>query len=232
MNIKSNDLVLEIGPGTCPYWRSDVLADKYEDDEKVDRSQFGGGPQVTDDKPFVLLDGPYLPFANLQFDYLICSQVLEHVPANDLSILVQEFSRVARKVYIEVPRPAFDIVYDFDVHINFIDIVDNRIVYIPKQSTSIDQIRTMTDYCRSLRARNDFAIEKVELSNISTGQEFSGSIPIFRAQDEQEFFDLSVRSPFRATTPGWSWRLGNLFQRRLNRFTAGSRKARYLLSKA
>jgi hypothetical protein len=79
MHIRLNDLVLEIGPGTCPYWRSDVLADKYEDDENVDRSQFGGGPQITDGKPLVLLDGPYLPFTNFQFDYLICSQVLEHI---------------------------------------------------------------------------------------------------------------------------------------------------------
>lgn len=232
MNIKLSDMVLEIGPGTCPYWRSDVLADRFEDNETVDRSQFGGGPQVTAGKPFVLLDGPCLPFADKQFDYLICSQVLEHVPADELPELISEFSRVARHIYIEVPRPVFDITYDFDVHLNFIDIVGDEIVYIPKRETAISSIRNMSAYCRSLREKNGFSVENAGLSIVATGKEFSGKIGLVRAASERAFFEMSASSRFKATPPTWRWRLSNLLQRNLNWIAAGRRRKSYLLKES
>jgi hypothetical protein len=42
MKIGFTDLVLEIGPGAYPFWRSDCLADVYDESSKVDLTQFGG----------------------------------------------------------------------------------------------------------------------------------------------------------------------------------------------
>ena len=230
MNIKLTDLVLEIGPGTCPYWRSDVLADKFQDSGSVDRSQFGGGPQVTDGKPIFFLDGPYLPFKDQQFDYLICSQVLEHVPAEDISILVKEFSRVAKRIYIEIPRPAFDIVYDFSVHLNFIDIVDNHIIYIPKSETNIGQTRSMTTYCRSLRESTGFAIENISLAAIAVGQEFTGPISLMKIDNEKLFFQLSASSRFRNSKPNWIYRTFNFSKNTFSRLVISVRRKYFISS--
>ena len=58
MHIGSNELVLEIGPGAFPHWRSDCLVDKFDESDLVDLGQFGGLPQNTQGKPlFIIKDG-------------------------------------------------------------------------------------------------------------------------------------------------------------------------------
>jgi len=56
MNIRRNDLVLEIGPGAYPFWRSDCLADKYDNESDVDLSQLGGDLQKTKGKPLFRIE--------------------------------------------------------------------------------------------------------------------------------------------------------------------------------
>lgn len=54
MHIGTNELVLEIGPGAFPHWRSDCLVDKFDESDSVDLGQFGGLPQNTQGKPLSL----------------------------------------------------------------------------------------------------------------------------------------------------------------------------------
>lgn len=190
LNIKPTDLVLEIGPGAYPHWRSDCLVDRFEDAPTTDVSQFGGAPQQTLGKPLFLVDSPKLPFCDKAFDYLICAQVLEHVPHDELSLLVSEINRVARRAYIEVPRPVFDLVYDFDVHLNLMDIVADTIVCLPKERTSLHKVKLFTQHALDLRKLLGFSVEKVSANAVAVGREFVEPIQLKICGDEEEFFKL------------------------------------------
>ena len=201
LNIKSTDLVLEIGPGAYPHWRSDCLVDRFDDAPTTDVSQFGGAPQQTLGKPLFLVDGPPLPFRDKAFDYLICAQVLEHVPYDELSLLVSEINRVARRAYIEVPRPVFDLVYDFDVHLNLMDIVADTIVCLPKERTSLRKVKLFTRHALDLRKSQGFSVENVSANAVAVGKEFVEPIQLNICSDEEEFFKLISGNVVNITPP-------------------------------
>lgn len=131
MNIGAGDLVLEIGPGGYPYWRSDVLVDRFLGDE-TDLQQYGGTQQSLRGKFLILADSARLPFADGTFDYVICSHVLEHIPISDLESVIDELTRVAKRGYIEFPSIFYEYIYNFEVHITLLNLVENRIIAFPK----------------------------------------------------------------------------------------------------
>lgn len=120
MNIRPNDFVLEIGSGHNPKTRSDVLCDKFIDDDE----QRGGNLVV--DRPIVEADGQYLPFAEKAFDYVICSHVLEHV--EDPKLLISELMRVAHRGYIETPSEIGERIYGWQYHNWIVNLIDGRLV--------------------------------------------------------------------------------------------------------
>ena len=120
MNIRADDFVLEIGSGHNPKARSDVLCDKFiEDDE-----QRGG--KIIADRPIVEADGQFLPFSDKAFDYVICSHVLEHV--EDPRQLIAELMRVANRGYIETPSEIGERIYGWHYHNWVINLIDDRLV--------------------------------------------------------------------------------------------------------
>ena len=120
MNIRADDFVLEIGSGHNPKTRSDVLCDKFiEDDE-----QRGG--KIIADRPIVEADGQFLPFADKAFDYVICSHVLEHV--EDPTQLIAELTRVSHRGYIETPSEIGERIYGWHYHNWVINLIDNRLI--------------------------------------------------------------------------------------------------------
>lgn len=120
MNIRSNDFVLEIGSGHNPKTRSDVLCDKFiEDDEQR------GGNIITD-RPIVEADGQFLPFIDKAFDYVICSHVLEHV--EDPNLLISELTRVAKRGYIETPSEIGERIYGWQYHNWVVNLIDGQLV--------------------------------------------------------------------------------------------------------
>lgn len=120
MNIRPNDFVLEIGSGHNPKTRSDVLCDKFIDDNE----QRGG--RIVTDRPMVEADGQFLPFADDAFDYVICSHVLEHVEDPDL--LISELMRVASRGYIETPSEIGERVYGWHYHNWVVNLIEGRLV--------------------------------------------------------------------------------------------------------
>ena len=108
MNIPKNARVLEIGSGNHPYYRSDILCDKYLDDSSQ------RGSELIIDRPLIIADGQYLPFANHSFDYAICRHVVEHV--EDPKLLFHELTRVARAGYFEIPSEISEKVYGWGFH--------------------------------------------------------------------------------------------------------------------
>ena len=120
MNIRADDFVLEIGSGHNPNVRSDILCDKFIDDDE----QRGG--MIVTDRPMVEADGQFLPFADKTFDYVICAHVLEHVEDPDL--LISELMRVAPRGYIETPSEIGERIYGWHYHNWVVNLIDGRLV--------------------------------------------------------------------------------------------------------
>ena len=89
--------VLDIGSGHNPHRRADILLEKNIN-PSIERS---GSIAVRDKRPFVIGDAQYLPFKDLCFNYVIASQVAEHI-LNPMAFC-KEIQRVASRGYIECP---------------------------------------------------------------------------------------------------------------------------------
>ncbi len=120
MNIRPNDFVLEIGSGHNPKIRSDILCDKFINDD----TQRGG--TIVMDRPMVEADGQYLPFADASFDYVICSHVLEHVENPER--LISELMRVALRGYIETPSEVAERLYGWPYHNWIINLINGQLM--------------------------------------------------------------------------------------------------------
>jgi SAM-dependent methyltransferase len=209
MNIGKNDLVLEVGPGAYPFWRSDCLADKYDQASDVDISQFGGDSLKTKGKPLFKIENNELPFKDNSFDFIICSHVLEHVPINDLLQLTREIMRVAKKAYIEFPRPIYDYFYNFDVHLNFLDIVNGEIICIDKENTGIDKLKPFQKYGLELRKNNILVLEEFVPSLIAVGYEFHNVIPLRILESVEEFMEFVRLNSNNLKLPSLLWKIKN-----------------------
>lgn len=139
-SIDPDDSVLEVGPGSDPHTRSNVLLEIDVDASELLR-QRGNTPELKTDKKIVYYDGKKFPFKDNEFDYVICSHVLEHV--ENPSSFYSELTRVARKGYIEFPTIYYEYLYNFDVHLNFVrfDKEKNIIFYKKKRNTPISHFK-------------------------------------------------------------------------------------------
>jgi uncharacterized protein YbaR (Trm112 family)/SAM-dependent methyltransferase len=126
--LQPDDFVLEIGSGHNPKIQSDVLCDKFIDDD----TQRGG--ELVTDRPLVEADGQYLPFADRSFDYVICSHVLEHV--EDPKLMLIELMRIAKRGYIETPSEIAERLYGWPYHNWMVNLLDGRLILQKKMGKS------------------------------------------------------------------------------------------------
>jgi len=94
--VKKDALVLEVGSGSNPYFRANVLLDAYE------VTQERHWTPLVKDRPTVLGYVENLPFRDQSFDFIIASHVLEHSTNPDK--FLSELMRVGKAGYIEVPH--------------------------------------------------------------------------------------------------------------------------------
>lgn len=134
--IKPGDRVLEIGPGSTPHPRSDVFLEKIFTDMDEFRQQRGNMPEFVTDKKVVHYQGDVFPFNDKEFDYVICSHVLEHV--TDAEIFLKEVFRVAKMGYLEFPTIYYDYLYNFPVHTLFLLHEKGVIKWMKKSESSLD----------------------------------------------------------------------------------------------
>jgi len=93
--------VLEIGSGSNPWFRSDVLCEKFLDDD-TER----GGPLVRDRRPLIEADACNMPFEDKSFDFVFCSHIMEHV--EDVEGFLKEIQRVGKAGYLETSNYFFE----------------------------------------------------------------------------------------------------------------------------
>lgn len=143
-NIKLTDKVLEIGPGANPHSRSDVLLELQYETDLESQAQFGYTGKLNSDKKIVFYKGEKFPFLDKEFDYVICSHVIEHVenPEKFLS----EIFRVASKGYFEYPLIYYEYLYNFDVHRNFVKFNGEKMWYIKKEDVHLEEFRPVQHF--------------------------------------------------------------------------------------
>jgi len=139
-SIRKSDKVLEIGPGSSPFWRSDVLLDKKFDNKEA-LEQRGLQPKIEYDKPIYYYDGSEFPFKDNEFDYVICSQVLEHIPPNGFADFIKEIERVAKRGYIEVPRLFYEYLFNFHAHEWLINFKNGKLLLLDKKKVEFSRIQ-------------------------------------------------------------------------------------------
>lgn len=111
--VGADALVLDVGSGDKPFWRADVLLDKYAGDDYAGQRSGTGRTRI--DRPLFDADAADMPFRDGVFDYVICSHLLEHVV--DPVGVVSELVRVSKAGYIEVPEASAAKIIDFPSHL-------------------------------------------------------------------------------------------------------------------
>jgi len=125
--LKNDAKVLEIGSGSSPWPRSDVLVDRFYID---DSGQRGGTEIYRDRRPLIIASGEFLPFIDNAFDFVYCSHVIEH--AEDIIAFLNEISRVGRAGYLECPNPVLECILDQSQHNWYITKTHNKLLIHPK----------------------------------------------------------------------------------------------------
>ena len=184
--IRPRDKVLEIGPGSTPHPRSDVFLELDFDANKDKVAQRGGGLKDADfgKKPVYYYDGGVFPFGDNQFDYVICSHVIEHV-VDPVRFMSEVFRVTAGRGYIEYPLITYEYLYDFDVHLHFVkfDFEQKVLRYLPKRDTAFSEFTTVSSFFyRTLEsgwddlcsANKQFFFEGVEFNQPFAVEQTSG----------------------------------------------------------
>jgi SAM-dependent methyltransferase len=143
-HIEASHRVLEIGPGANPHPRSDVLLEMAFEDPAEYAKQFGHDQPLQTTKELVFYDGRTFPFKDKEFDYVICSHVLEHVP--DVEGFLQEVFRVGHRGYFEYPTILYEYLYNFDVHLNFVRYAEGVLFYMPKSDAPLNAFKPVQNY--------------------------------------------------------------------------------------
>ena len=140
LNQNPNWKILDIGCGYTAHQNATTICDVQ------DLSSF------YKEKNFIKLNSNTLPFTNNEFDFVICSHVIEHV--QDINIFIKELERVASKGYIELPTVLEDnLVFenrnDHLWHMEFND-VDNELI-ISKKIQYLEPVLTVSSSKKFLK---------------------------------------------------------------------------------
>ncbi|HET9494682.1 MAG TPA: methyltransferase domain-containing protein [Chloroflexia bacterium] len=124
MKIGPNDLVLDVGSGHNPNPRSDILCDRYIEDD----TERGGS--IHADRPLIVADGHNLPFKDKAFDYVIASHIIEHM--DDPERFCSELQRVSRAGFIASPTELAEHMFYWSFHKWYVNKTGDRLILHPK----------------------------------------------------------------------------------------------------
>jgi SAM-dependent methyltransferase len=184
-SIKPEYRVLEIGPGSSPHSRSDEfleLSFVAEDQRLAQRGGTAGEPNFGA-KPVHYYDGGVFPFEDGQFDYVICSHVIEHV--SDPELFVNELNRVSGgQGYLEYPLVTCEYLYNFDVHLNLVkfDEKDQVLKFIRKCDTPLSVFSPVSALFHKTLEKGWDDLTSTNKELFFEGFEFARPLSIVRAE--------------------------------------------------
>lgn len=127
LGIRPGDRVLEVGGAGNPFPRADVVCDLTFGS----CAQRNGAPGIfRPDVTYVEAPAESLPFADREFDFVWCTQVLEHV--RDPAAACRELSRVARRGFVEVPSRFGELLNGNPTHRWIVDREGDALVFHPR----------------------------------------------------------------------------------------------------
>jgi len=85
-------------------------------------------------------DGAKFPFKDDEFDYVICSHVIEHVKHPE-PFLAEVFRVGGGRGYLEYPLITYEFLYNFQVHLNLVKFIkeENSLIYLSKEKTKLNE---------------------------------------------------------------------------------------------
>jgi methyltransferase family protein len=198
IHISAGDSVLEVGPGATPHLRSQVFLEKrFEGAEAV--RQRGGLPAIKLNRPLIYYDGGRFPFRDREFEYVICSHVLEHV--DDVGTFVGELMRVAARGYVEFPTIYYEYLYNFGEHVNLVAYKDGEILWMPKRETTLGDFGPIQQFLRMTLERGYDEVIQAMKANFFQGFEWDAQIRTRQTDDIRELVPswLEVPEPVKRT---------------------------------
>ncbi len=136
--LNENDLVLDIGGWDKPFNRANYVLDIQPYETRGFHNSQGGVKEYFNKKTWIIHDisaRKKFPFKDKQFDFVICSHVLEDI--RDPIWLCSEMKRISKKGYIETPSIYSELTKGYDNknyvgyyhHRWLIDIKNNQITF-------------------------------------------------------------------------------------------------------
>jgi SAM-dependent methyltransferase len=194
IHLLSGERVLEVGPGATPYPGSQIFLERQFVDAEAHR-QRGGLPAIELNKPIIYYDGGRFPFGDQEFDYVICSHVLEHV--DNLEDFLRELIRVAPRGYLEFPTVYYEYLYNFGEHVNLVVHKDDEILWMPKRETALRDFDPIQRFLRNtLESGYDQMIQAMK-ERFFQGFEWTLPIRARRARDLDELIPSGLDVPER-----------------------------------
>lgn len=131
---------MEVGPGASPFRRADIFLEKEYESEEEKFAQKAYRTYQTDSKKTVFYKGGKFPFADGEFDYVVCSHVIEHIPKEELDQFIRELARVAKRGYIEFPNVLYEFVNYQPVHLWLMNYRDGVMYFADKSGFRTSKI--------------------------------------------------------------------------------------------
>lgn len=151
IKIPKGALVLDVASGGRPYWRSDVLFDKFVVDDSERDSK------IVIDRDFVMGDVNRLPFKDKAFDFAIARHILEHLEHPDR--FLKELGRVAKAGYIETPSSFSECLHGWPFHIWQIDASDGVLEVRSKEKEN-KQLKKLLEHFYHDKCLKKFYLKK------------------------------------------------------------------------
>lgn len=115
IKVAPSEFVIDVGGGQRPFWRADLVIEKYPFENGLHRSQ----PMVFPNVPVVKADAVAIPIPNGGCDLIFASHIIDHLPKPHL--FIDEIKRCSRRVYLEFPSRNRELMFAWPFHEWFIE---------------------------------------------------------------------------------------------------------------
>jgi len=191
LKIGRNDFVLDVGGGSNPHYRANVVIDRY----LSNNTHRGDNLKILGNQHLIIADGMFLPLKDKTFEYVLSSHALEHV--ENPSVFLSELSRVGKRGYIETPSLIGEYLIPKKSHRWAILEIDEKIVLIEKKIIGLNPPFDFGDLLQKYVMKNsiEFNIFKRTNPNLFTVRyEWKDEIDNVVNPDDEKLLSFFVHS--------------------------------------